>query len=347
MGISGCCGKHQNIPVGPSWHPPRGCTSDLNWRNFHELASIVVPGSKIVLTSRREHFPNADFRKQVLSGQILSDKSQTIGTPPRFETLELELFTEEQTRQVLAFYAAPEIVNRIMSNHYLFDLVKRPVMANLVIEALPEIVQGKPVDMARIYFYAARTKIERDITALRTFTSLAEKLYFMCEISWEMLSTERLSLNYKDFPDRVRKLFPQDVQELKHLDHWHFDMMGQTLLTRNSEGDYFPAHRSLLEFFVAYKLAGEIGLLHEDFLSAARARSSRDVDSTQDSRDYKWSEYWRRSEDGDRLSQLDQFICESLPNLKDTFGKIPLKKFSSLVIQLQGYFILDKRCNPV
>jgi hypothetical protein len=37
-------------------------------------------------------------------------------------------------------------------------------------------------------------------------------------------------------------------------------MMGQTMLTRNADGDYMPAHRSLLEFFVAYKFAAELGI---------------------------------------------------------------------------------------
>jgi WD40 repeat protein/nucleoside phosphorylase len=302
--------------------------------NFQELANIVVPGSKIILTSRREHFPNADFRKQVLSGRIPSSRIPTRAVSPRFETLELDLFTEEQTRQVLNFYTTPETVEQVMKNQHLLDLVKRPVMVNLVIEALPEVEMGKPVDMARIYFYAAKKKMERDISASRTFTSMADKLYFMCEISWELLSTERPSLNYRDFPDRVRRLFPQKVREHKFLDHWQYDMMGQTFLTRNSEGDYFPAHRSLLEFFVAYKLAAEIGLLHEDFLSAARERADSDIDGGRDSSCYQWSQYWRRSDEGDKIAQLDRFTCESWEKLKDTFGKSPLTKFSNLVIEL-------------
>ena len=38
-------------------------------------------------------------------------------------------------------------------------------------------------------------------------------------------------------------------------------MMGQTMLIRNDEGDYSPAHRSLLEFFVAYKFCGGVGFV--------------------------------------------------------------------------------------
>ncbi len=63
-----------------------------------------------------------------------------------------------------------------------------------------------------------------------------------------------MSINYREFPDRIRRLFGAAVQEEKDLDHWHYDMIGQTILFRNAAGDYTSAHRSLLEFFVAYKL---------------------------------------------------------------------------------------------
>ena len=71
--------------------------------------------------------------------------------------------------------------------------------------------------------------MEKNIKEERTFTSLEDKLYFLCELSWEMLSTDRMSLNYTEFPDRIRRCFKQDVQEQKDLDHWHYDMMGQTM----------------------------------------------------------------------------------------------------------------------
>lgn len=117
-----------------------------------------------------------------------------------------------------------------MENPQLLDLARRPVMTELILEALPDIEAGKPVDMSRVYLYAVRRKIERDIKSDRTFTSLAEKLYFLCELSWEMLSTDEMSLNYRLFSDRIRRLFGSVVQEEKDLDHWHYDMMGQTML---------------------------------------------------------------------------------------------------------------------
>ena len=52
--------------------------------------------------------------------------------------------------------------------------------------------------MARVYLYATQRKMQRDITETRTFTSLADKLYFLCELSWEMLQHDKLKLIIKN-----------------------------------------------------------------------------------------------------------------------------------------------------
>ncbi|MDM3847759.1 MAG: hypothetical protein PT116_22700, partial [Aphanizomenon gracile PMC638.10] len=234
--------------------------------NFWELAKVVgTEGTKAILTCRTEHFPEALEGRSLLNAELQASTSNLTGEPPQFEVLELEKFDDQQIKQVLNFKAKPETVASVINNEQLLDLARRPVMIDLIMEALPDIEAGKPVDISRVYLYAVRHKMERDIKADRTFTSMADKLYFLCELSWEMLSTDKMSLNYKEFPDQIRRCFGQAVVEQKDLDHWHYDMMGQTMLIRNADGDYYPAHRSLLEFFVSYKLGRELGILAADF----------------------------------------------------------------------------------
>ncbi len=296
--------------------------------NFWELAKVVVPGAKVILTCRTEHFPEAKEGRALLNAELQASTANLTGETPQFEVLELEKFNDEQIRQVLSFQAEPATVEEVMRSPQLLDLARRPVMTELILEALPDIEAGKPVDMSRIYLYAARRKMERDIRAERTFTSLADKLYFLCELSWEMLSSNQMSLNYRLFPDRIRRLFGSVVREEKDLDHWHFDMMGQTMLIRNSEGDYTPAHRSLLEFFVAYKFAAELGALASDFTELAQAQSHLDAGATPEN--YTWSSYFRRQMDevGKIVSipPLKAFASESLPQLRQSFGQALLTK---------------------
>ena len=184
------------------------------------------------------------------------------------------------------------------------------MLIEFILEALPQLIGDGFVDTAHVYLYACQKKMERDISQERTFTSLADKLYFLCELSWEMLTTTNMSLNYKLFPERIHRFFGEKVQE-KELDHWWFDLTGQTLLIRDSDGNYTPAHRSLLEFFAAYKFAAVLGLLPPDF--ATLAKQQRNVDPNKPALDQRWSEYFRAS--GETLHPLASFVPETAEHL--------------------------------
>jgi WD40 repeat protein len=305
------------------------CDRQQTINNFWELAKAVVPGAKVILTCRTEHFPEAKEGRALLNAELQASTTILTGETPQFEVLELEKFNDEQIRQALSFQTETATVEKVMRNPQLLDLARRPVMTELILEALPDIEAGKPVDMSRIYLYAVRRKIERDIKAERTFTSLADKLYFLCELSWEMLSTDQMSLNYRGFPDRIRGLFGSIVQEEKDLDHWHYDMMGQTMLIRNADGDYTPAHRSLLEFFVAYKFAAELGVLAADFTELVAPEQSC-INPDAAPQEYTWSNYCRlqaqKRNKGELIAPLKGFAAEDLGQLRQSFGQARLTK---------------------
>ncbi|MEL6489459.1 MAG: NACHT domain-containing protein, partial [Cyanobacteria bacterium J06621_3] len=296
--------------------------------NFWELARVVMPGAKAILTCRTEHFPDAIQGRQLLSAELESSTAKLTGETPQFEVLELEKFEDEQIAMLLGQQASERTVRVVMDNPQLLDLARRPVMVELILEALPEIEAGKPVDMARVYLYAVTKKMERDIRNERTFTSLADKLYFLCELSWEMLSTDQMSLNYRAFPERLKKMFADRMKDGKELDHWRYDMMGQTILIRNSSGDYSPAHRSLLEFFVAYKIVASLGVMEEDFIDIAREQSQ--IDQSLPSRNYTWDKYFKG-------------VCDDRGNPTPS---APLAKFESIgfnnILSLLGHSKLAK-----
>ncbi|MEP6541192.1 NACHT domain-containing protein [Microcoleus vaginatus GB1-A2] len=305
------------------------CDRQETINNFWELAKTVVPGAKVILTCRTEHFPEGKEGRALFNAELQASTTILTGETPQFEVLELEKFNDEQIRQALSFQTEAATVEKVMGNPQLLDLARRPVMTELILEALPDIEAGKPVDMSRIYLYAVRRKIERDIKAERTFTSVADKLYFLCELSWEMLSTDQMSLNYRGFPDRIRSLFGALVQEEKDLDHWHYDMMGQTMLIRNADGDYTPAHRSLLEFFVAYKFAAELGVLAADFTELVAPEQSC-LDANAAPQKYTWSNYCRlqaqKRNNNELIAPLKGFVAENLSELSHSFGQAPLTK---------------------
>ncbi|KPA16259.1 repeat-containing protein [Candidatus Magnetomorum sp. HK-1] len=295
--------------------------------NFWELARVIKPGTKAILTCRTEHFPQAKEGRALLNAELKVATSDLTGEPPQFETLELKKFDDNQIYQVLSFYTNTENVMKIVNLNVLKNLTSRPVMIKLILDALTDIESGKPIDLARVYLYATRHQIEKINTkGSRSFTSTADKLYFLCELSWEMLSTDNMSLNYRLFPERLRTFFETYVQEQKDLDHWHYDMMGQTMLIRDDEGDYSPAHRSLLEFFVAYKFCAELGALPNDFIEPIKEQSY--VDSTLPPIKYRWSSYFQREKDSQsniiKISPLSEFVPEPIDILSKSIGMQPI-----------------------
>jgi predicted NACHT family NTPase/formylglycine-generating enzyme required for sulfatase activity len=292
--------------------------------HFWEIARIVVPGAKAILTCRTEHFPEAKEGRALLNAELKASTANLTGEPPQFEVLDLEKFDDDQIRKALALRTDPKTVDLILSHSQILDLARRPVLMEFILEALPEIERGKRVDLSRIYLYATRAKMERDIKSERTFTSMPDKLYFMCELSWEMLTTETMSLNYRLFPDRLKCLFGEIVSKEKDLDHWHYDMMRNTLLIRNHDGDYTPAHRSLLEFFVAFKATAELGVLPSDFTAFAQNQSNED--SALSAGDYPWNSYFRREKDQNGkvrlISPLRRFSPGNTDRVLDTLGRL-------------------------
>ena len=147
--------------------------------NFWELARVIVPGAKAILTCRTEYFPEAQEGRKLLNAELKASTAILTGEPPQFEVLELEKFNQQQIASVLEKQEVKlTTIQKVIANQELLDLARRPVMVDLIVEALPDIEKGKTVDIARIYLYAVTRKMNRDIKTERTFTSLADKLYF-------------------------------------------------------------------------------------------------------------------------------------------------------------------------
>ena len=102
-------------------------------------------------------------------------------------------------------------------------------------------------------------------------------------------------------------------KEQKDIDHWQYDMMGQSMLIRNDDGEYKPSHRSLLEFFTAYKFAAELGVLDNDFKELTEEKENN---STILPQSYEWNDYFKKS----NSVKLKDFKRINISQLKNTFG---------------------------
>ncbi|MEU5953535.1 NACHT domain-containing protein [Streptomyces sp. NPDC047525] len=282
--------------------------------NFWELAKVVEPGAKVLLSSRTEYFPEAKEARDLFDARVSASTTAMPADGPTFEIVELVPFDDEQIRMMLRHLLVPEKLEVVMEHEGVRDLMRRPVMSELVIDALPEIEQGAVINLARIYLYAIKRKMDRDVSSERTFTSRADKLFFLCEVAWEMIRTNQLSLNYKDFPAKLRACFGSVVENSQDLDFWEQDMRNQSMLVRNSRGDYGPSHKSLLEFLIAFRFAAELGLLEGDFLKLIPGAEK------DNGKRYSWSEYFTLRSDNGEFPGISDFRSEDVDRLAENFG---------------------------
>gem|GEM_PF-2378429 len=292
--------------------------------NFWELASLVVPGAKTILTCRSEHLLEAEAGRGECNLGLKSYTTNIIGQPPRFEVLNLLRFDEDQIDEALSLRTTPATLELILGQPQLQDVISRPVMLDFILEAVPEIEAGKPVDLARIYLYAVTRTMDQNITEGCMFNSPADKLFFLCELCWEMLTTDRMILDYRMIPARLKNQFGEVVIEEQNLDRWRHDMLSDTILIRNEDGDYTPAHRSLVEFLAAVRVLAKLGLLPPDFMELARRRHPADLYESLPPQIYTWSDYFYRIRDRNdqitRIAPLESFDAE---DQESTFTSLP------------------------
>ena len=236
--------------------------------NFWELAKLVDEESKVILTSRTEYFRWAKESEKILGGEEYG-RGTILLSPPKFEVLHLQPFSEGQIRNVITLLLGPDqgpdMAERVLSDGNLAAMAGKPVLIELLLAALEETSADAVKNTADVYLYATNKLLLRNIAAQKTFTSTADKLYFLCELAWEMLRTNELRIHFADIPERIRAYFGDQIKDQHELDTWDFDLRSQTLLHRDAAGYYEFAHKSLAEYFVALKFASELGCLRSRF----------------------------------------------------------------------------------
>jgi len=239
--------------------------------NFWELAKLVEEGSKVILTSRTEYFRWAKESEKIFGGEEFG-RSTIVLQPPKFEVVYLEPFTDEQVREVIIKRVGPaqgtSIADRIMGSENLAEMARKPILLELLLAALDEVSPDVLENPTQVYLYATNKLLLRNISAEKTFTSTADKLYFLCELAWEMINSNQLRIHYIEIPERIKTYFGHRIKDQHELDTWDYDLRAQTLLHRDAAGYYEFAHKSLAEYFVALKLAAQTGCLDPTFTSA-------------------------------------------------------------------------------
>lgn len=234
--------------------------------NFWALEKLVDESSKVILTSRTEYFRWAEESQKILAGEEYGRRTLAL-QPPKFEVLYVEPLDDGKIRELITKRVPGEagdtVANKILGHANLAEMARKPVLVELLLAALDEVNADVLDNTTTVYVYATNKLLLRNIDTKRTFTRTAEKLFFLCELGWEMIRTGVLQIHFSSIPERIKSIFGDKIRDQHELDMWDFDLRNQTMLHRNAAGYYEFAHKSLAEFFTALKLAIEIGALKE------------------------------------------------------------------------------------
>ena len=241
-------------------------------QNFNELAKVAIVNSKVLLTCRSTHFRYERESRNILGGKERTTSQTLVTNQPGFEIINLEEFSDEKIIEVMT----KRIGNAAEASSYweelkpIYDIpsiAHKPVLIPMLIEVMPQIVGSASIDAASIYRIYTDRWINKSHEEGRTYLKTKwQTLYFMNELAWYMIKSQNLKIFWKNIPKFIDEYLHIDSKEL---DYYAHDLSNNTFLKRDHRGEFEFTHKSMTEFFVAYKFALELG--------AAKAEYAKDI----------------------------------------------------------------------
>jgi len=236
--------------------------------NFWELSRVAVSNSKVLLTCRTTHFRYSMESQKVLSGRVHIPSYSLPISQPGFEIVNLQELSENKILEVMGkrigdTEKAKQYWENLKPVYDIPGIANKPVLIPMLIDVMPDIVDEETVDPATIYHTYVENWIERSHKEGRTYLKTKwQTIFFITELAWHMIKTQNLKIFWKDIPNFIHDKLGI---ESKELDYYAHDLRTNTFLKRDAKGIFEFTHKSMTEFFVAYKFAFELGAINDDY----------------------------------------------------------------------------------
>ncbi|EIJ64956.1 pentapeptide repeat protein [Candidatus Nitrosopumilus salaria BD31] len=237
--------------------------------NFWELAKVATPNSKVLLTCRTTYFRYEMESQKVLSGKEQLSTSLPLNQPG-FEIIHLKEFDESQVIEVMSKRIgnkeqAIEYWEKLKPIYDIPSIAHKPVLIPMLIEVMSDIIENKSVDPSTIYYTYVNRWLKKAHEEKRTFLKTkSQSLFFVTSLAWYMIKSQNLRIHWKKMPEFIDQHFNVDSSEL---DYYAADLRTNSFLKRDEDGVFEFTHKSMTEFFTAYKFAIELGAAKKQFLT--------------------------------------------------------------------------------
>jgi hypothetical protein len=211
--------------------------------NFKRIAGIITEKSKVILTSRQLFFEHLKPLKEIM---------EAVPGGPRFKTLTLQEFDDDQIRHALQKRIPDRWEywwNQISVIDRLKDVASRPVMIEVISKASPQIEIGR-IDSATLYRSCITEGWIKQACRVDDEQTVALVYDFVRGLACEMFTPQAdRTIAREEFHRRAGEIFssPELTKRLTDL-----------LVLHRQTGKYTFSHLSFMEFLVADRIAEEL-----------------------------------------------------------------------------------------
>ena len=247
-------------------------TLSERWASLESLRRLneAVRGrSKIMLTCRTHYFRDQAAEQEAIAGSLPGTGGELFAEIAGrrnyarvyllpFTTQQIETFIRQREPERWATH-----VESIRSLPGLNDLVTRPVLLEMVIKTLPDLIKERsPINAAMLYRRFTDLWL-RDVAKGGGTIKREDKRIFSSALAVRLYESGRHRIHHGQLREYIESYFAQRIRSFADLHLLDQEIRTCDFLNRDSQGNYQFAHRSFMEFFVAEELVRRI-LANED-----------------------------------------------------------------------------------
>jgi hypothetical protein len=244
---------------------------DTNLRTFKILNQAVEgkPLARMIITSRANYFKTDESVRALISNtsdlQVVSSEAgtnlyKTVAKKSNYLLSFIKEFDENQIQTFLNQVSgskANEYFAIIKKTYNLEELARRPILLDMIVKSLPELIQKKEkITATDLYETYTEMWIQRD--AWRVTKTAKGRAKFAQELAWSIWTTDEKRIHWSQIPAYIRDYYSDVIRTTTDLEFADQEVRTASFLTRDPKGDYGFAHKSFMEFFLAKLFAEEI-----------------------------------------------------------------------------------------
>ena len=232
-------------------------------KNLQEMEKLAASHkAKVIITSIPKYFPTTKEQEMSLSpaGRLFAKRQieyEPLHIVP-WEEPHINLFLQkkvplvEKAKRPWTYYR-----DRIREIGDLSDLSRRPILLNMIVKTLPELIsKGRPINRSNLYEAYLEGEIRRQKIPNKRKLLLTDAARFslLRHLSLDFYTGKINNISFGDAMTHMEQLVKSPKAQLKAYTQ---DFLTRSILMRKYD-EYYFSHKSIMEYLVAQALKKEI-----------------------------------------------------------------------------------------